>query len=214
MAPGTFPEPRGCPGCCSSQHPSGDPGRATALSVHSPSSPQPAQHPRGVPGDGAMLWRAHRLCNRPVSLRPADTPLPRWHPGEVLGNGCPVPPVPLRATGIQSGTGVCRCTGPAAHAPGKGPASASPRWNLGVTGHPLPLWAPELGCAGMGGLRFAAPKGKGFISGAGRNSPRAVTQQGAERAVPATGHLMAPEPEGDKEVSPQGAGWGTSPGYR
>lgn len=42
---------------------------------------------------------------------------------------------------------------------------------------------------------------------------RALTQQGAERAVPATGHLMAPEAERDKEVSPEGAEWGTSPEY-
>lgn len=38
---------------------------------------------------------------------------------------------------------------------------------------------------------------------------RAVTQQGAQRAVPASGHLMAPEDVKDEEVSPRGAGRGT-----
>lgn len=40
-----------------------------------------------------------------------------------------------------------------------------------------------------------------------------MTQQGAEHAVPATGHLMAPKVETDNEVSPKGLGGGTSPGY-
>lgn len=66
---------------------------------------------------------------------------------------------------------------------------------------------PELARTVMGRPCSTAPKGNGFIA----FPCRAMTQQGAERAVPATGHLMAPEAARDKEVSPEEAGWGDKP---
>ena len=106
MAPGTCPEPWGCSGCSSSRHPSEDPGRAADLLVLSPNCPEPAQSPRGVPGDGVMLWSAHRACNHSVSPRPAHTHPLGWHPGEALGEGCPVPPAPREgwASGVAQGS--------------------------------------------------------------------------------------------------------------
>lgn len=111
-------------------------------------------------------------CCHPVSPRTAHTHPRRWHLGGALGEECPAPPGGL---GIRGGTGVCRCRAPAAHACGKGSAPAIPGWNLGVSGHFLPLPFPAAGARGLramgwlelarggtGRLRFTAPEGNGF----------------------------------------------------
>lgn len=158
-----------------------------------PSCPEPAQCPRGVSGDGAVLWSAHRPCNHPASLRPAYRHPLGWHPGEVLGEESPVLPVPQRGMGIWAGTGVCRCRAPAGHAFEEGPAPASPGWNLRVTGHLLPLpfpaaracglraiGPPELARSGMGGPRFTAPGGNGFITRTGSVSLQSCDSAGKQ----------------------------------
>lgn len=167
MAPGMCPEAQGCSGCSTSQHSSKDLGRAAAHSLLSPSCPEPAQCPHGVPGDGA-----NHPCSHTVSPRAAHSHPLRWHPGEAVGEECPAP---LGGLGIRGGTGVCRCRPPAAHACGKGSAPESPGWNLGVSGHFLPLPFPAAGARGLramgwpelargrtGRLRFTAPEGNGL----------------------------------------------------
>lgn len=123
-----------------------------------------------------MLWSAHHACNHPMSLRPTHRHLLGrcWEKGAQYCS--------WGGMGIWGGTGVCRCRAPAAHSSSrKGPAQPSLGWNLGVTSRllllpPFPVALArglgaigllELARTGMGGPRFTAPEGNGFITRVG-----------------------------------------------
>lgn len=99
--------------------------------------------------------------------------------------------------GIPGSRWGCRYRAPTAHGSASQQAALSHR---AAAAHPRGN--------GMGG--WWALKGSRWVYERSWKFPhRAVTQQGAQRAVPASGHLMAPEDVKDEEVSPRGAGRGT-----